>query len=88
MNRAPFYGSRGGAVYGRIVQIQRRAAVREPEALLFATKRDQLAGIYQTYVRRESATLEKLGYRLEEPQRVDSYTEFLLKWVRPANWRS
>lgn len=44
--------------------------VREPETVVFATKRDKLAGIYQTYLRKESATLEKLGYKLEEPRRV------------------
>jgi hypothetical protein len=35
--------------------------VREPETVVFATKRDKLAGIYQTYLRKESTTLEKLG---------------------------
>ena len=50
--------------------------VREPEALVFATKRDRLANIYRTYLRKESATLEKLGYRLERP--------FVLKRVKPS----
>jgi hypothetical protein len=34
--------------------------VREPETVVFATKRDKLAGIYQTYLRKESTTLERL----------------------------
>jgi hypothetical protein len=62
--------------------------VRQPETLVFATKReDPLAGIYQTYLCRESATLEKLGYRLEGPQRVEPYTEFFLRRVKPADWK-
>jgi hypothetical protein len=53
--------------------------VREPENIVFATKRDRLAGIYQTYLRKESSKLENLGYRLEGPYRVDPYMEFVLK---------
>jgi hypothetical protein len=45
--------------------------VREPETVVFATKRDKLAGIYQTYLRKESAELERLGYTVEGPHRVD-----------------
>jgi hypothetical protein len=42
--------------------------VREPEKMVFANaKRDKLAGIYQTYLRKESSKLEKLGYALEGP---------------------
>jgi hypothetical protein len=41
--------------------------VREPEILVFATKRDELANIYQTYLRKWSARIEKLGYRLDAP---------------------
>src|SRR6202050_3871707 len=37
-------------------------AVREPEAIVFATKRDKLAAI-QTYLRKESSKLESLGYQ-------------------------
>jgi hypothetical protein len=52
--------------------------VREPETMVFATKRDKLAGIYQTYLRKESSKLDKLGYGLEGPYRVDCYMEFVL----------
>ena len=62
--------------------------VREPEAVVFATKRDKLAGIYQTYLRKESATFEKLGYRLEGPHRVDPYVEFTLSRTKPSGWKS
>jgi len=62
--------------------------VREPETLVFATKRDKLAGIYQTYLRKESATLQKLGYKLEGPHRVDPFMEFVLRRVKPSAWKA
>jgi hypothetical protein len=62
--------------------------VREPETLVFATKRDKLAGIYRTYLRKESATLEKLGYKLEGPHRVDPFMEFVLRRVKPSGWKA
>ena len=43
--------------------VEEFVGVREPEIVVFATKRDKLAGIYQTYLRKESATLRELGYR-------------------------
>jgi hypothetical protein len=61
--------------------------VREPEEVVFATKRDELAGIYQTYLRKESSTLEKLGYQVEGPIRLDPYVEFLLRRVKPSGWK-
>lgn len=60
---------------------------REPETVIFATKRDELAGIYQTYLRREAETIANIGYRLEGPIRVDPYTEFMLTRVRPSGWK-
>jgi hypothetical protein len=62
--------------------------VREPEAIVFVTKRDKLAGIYQMYLRKESTKLEKLGYKLEGPQRVDPYMEFVLKRIKPSGWKA
>lgn len=60
---------------------------REPDTVIFATKRDELAGIYQTYLRREAETVERIGYRLEGPIRVDPYAEFMLTRVRPSGWK-
>lgn len=60
--------------------------VREPETLVFATKRDELANIYQTYLRKWSARIEELGYRLDGPIRFDPYTEFMLTRTRPSGW--
>jgi len=51
---------------------------REPELIAFATKRDELARVYQTYLKREAPAIQKLGYILESPQRVDPYVEFIL----------
>ncbi len=61
--------------------------VRQPDLLVFATKKDKLANIYRTYLRRESTTLETLGYQLEGPQRVDPYLEFTLRRIKPAEWK-
>ena len=58
--------------------VEEFAEVREPETLVFATKRDKLAGIYQTYLRKESPTLERLGYDLEG---------FVLKRVKQSAWK-
>ena len=62
--------------------------VREPETLVFATKRDELANIYQTYLRKWSARIEELGYRLDGPIRVDPYTEFMLTRERTTGWKA
>jgi hypothetical protein len=58
--------------------VEEFAEVREPETLVFATKRDRLAGIYQTYLRKESATLERRGYKLEG---------LMLKRMKPSGWK-
>src|SRR6266550_2639435 len=62
-------------------------SVREPELLVFATKKDKLANIYQSYLRRESGTLDALGYKLEGPRRVDPFMEFTLRRVKPSEWK-
>lgn len=62
--------------------------VREPDTVVFATKRDKLAGIYQTYLRKESTALEKLGYQWVGPHRVDPDSEFVLKRTRPSGWQT
>lgn len=59
--------------------VQEFMEVWEPEKLVFATKRDELAGIYRTYLRKEASTLEKLGYKLEGPHRVDPFMTFVVR---------
>jgi hypothetical protein len=54
------------SIFNDVVQaVPEFIEVRQPETLVFATKRDELAGIHQTYLRKESTTLESLGYSLE-----------------------
>lgn len=77
------------AIFNGVLQAAEEFLItREPETVIFATKRDELAGIYQTYLRREAETIEKIGYRLEGPIRVDPYTEFMLTRVRPSEWKA
>jgi len=60
---------------------------REPELMVFIAKDEDLAAIYQTYLRREGADLEEMGYQLEGPHRVEPYTEWTLRRVKPSAWR-
>ena len=60
--------------------------VRNPELLVFTTKRESLAGIYQTYLRREQPEIERLGYRIEGPEKVSPYQEFTLRRIVPSHW--
>jgi hypothetical protein len=60
---------------------------REPAAVVFIAKDEDLASIYATYLRREKAAIEELGYVIEGPNRVEPYTEFTLRRTRPSEWR-
>ena len=62
--------------------------VRNPELLVSATRRDSLASIYRTYLNREQGEIERLGYRLEGPQRIDPFVEHTLRRVDPSKWVS
>jgi len=76
------------AIFNGVFQaVEEFVDVRQPETVVFATKRDDLAHIYQTYLRRESATIEALGYRLEGPHQVDPYSEFILRRSKPSAWK-
>ena len=72
---------------GVFQSVEEFVSVREPEIVVLATKRDKLAGVYQTYLRKESATLKELGYELQGPVRVDPFMEFTLRRVKPSAWR-
>ena len=61
---------------------------REPELMVIVAKDEDLAGIYRTYLRREKSALENLGYKLEEPQQINPYTQWVLRRSRPADWKS
>jgi hypothetical protein len=76
------------AIFNGVLQATEEFLItREPETVVFATKRDELAGIYQTYLRREAEAIANIGYKLEGPIRVDPYTEFMLTRVRPSGWK-
>jgi hypothetical protein len=60
---------------------------REPDSVVFIAKDEDLASIYHTYLRREKAAIEELGYVIEAPNRVEPYTEFTLRRTKPSNWR-
>lgn len=61
-------------------------SIREPGRVIFATKKEQLAHIYETYLRRERDRIEALGYRLLDPQKVEPFTEYVLERVRASGW--
>lgn len=76
------------AIFNGVFQaVEEFIEVRQPDMLVFATKRDELANIYRTYLRRESRTIESLGYALEGPHRVEPFTEFALRRVKPSEWK-
>ena len=55
---------------------------RTPEVVTFLSKNEDLAAIYQAYLRYERPSIEALGYAVEGPHRVDPYTEFTLRRMR------
>lgn len=64
------------------------AETRQPGVLVFIAKDDDLASVYRIYLRREKASIEALGYRIEEPNTVAPYTEWILRRIKPSAWRS
>jgi hypothetical protein len=59
--------------------------VREPDALVFVSKRPELTGIYGKYLKREELQLKKLGYELSSVE-ASPYTEFWLKRTVRSRW--
>jgi hypothetical protein len=59
---------------------------REPEAVVFIAKDDDRASIYSAYLHRESSKIESLGYKLEGPHRLEPYTEWTLRRIKPSGW--
>ena len=54
-------------------------AIREPQTILFTTDREDLAGVYQTYLQKESKRFALLGYRVDGQRRV-------LRRFKPSRW--
>jgi hypothetical protein len=63
------------------------ASTRQPDSVILVAKREKLASIYETYLRREAARLQDLGYVLMSTDRVGSYTEFVLRRFKPSEWK-
>ena len=61
---------------------------REPEAVVFIAKDEDLASVYEAYLRREKNSIEEIGYKLEGPHRVDPCTEWTLRRVKPSGWKA
>lgn len=59
---------------------------REPDVLIFVSKDEDLERIYDAYLRREKPALEAIGYRLEAPQHVEPYAQFILRRAKPSEW--
>ena len=59
---------------------------RQPEVVVFSTKRRGLSEIHDTYLTREAERLEQLGYALDNIQRVPPFSEYVLRRLRPSQW--
>ena len=60
---------------------------REPEAVVFIAKDEDLASVYEAYLRREQNRIEEIGFKLEGPDRVEPYTQWTLRRVKPSGWK-
>ncbi len=60
------------------------ASTRQPISLILVAKRDKLASIYETYLRREAARLQDMGYVLMSVDKVGPFTEFVLRRFKPS----
>ena len=61
-------------------------SVRNPDALVFVTKRPDLAHIYEVFLRREQDRIAELGYKLRDRQKVEPFIEYVLERVKPGGW--
>jgi hypothetical protein len=73
---------------GVVQAVEEFLEVREPGVLVIASKQEPLARIYETYLRREADLLQRLGYRMEEPERIEPFAQFTLRRVKPSDWKS
>lgn len=61
---------------------------REPDSMVLIAKDEDLAGVYEAYLRRENGRIEELGYTLQGPHRIDPYTQWTLLRSKPPAWRT
>ncbi len=60
---------------------------REPEMLVFTASDEDVARIFETYLRRDRNTMEDLGYELMGPDRVGQNSEWSVRRVKPFGFR-
>ena len=65
--------------------VEEFVSVRNPDTVIFVTKRADLAHIYETYLRRERTRIEELGYRVREVK-ATPFTEYVLERVNSSDW--
>ncbi len=58
---------------------------RQPEMLVFGAEYDDVATIYDTYLRRDRSIMEDVGYELRVPYRVGQNSEWTLCRVKPLH---
>jgi hypothetical protein len=60
--------------------------VRQPMALVFASKAQELGELYEAYLKRQDATLAQIGYVMEQVTAAP-LTEFTIRKKTPSAWR-
>src|SRR6185437_14262423 len=63
------------------------ASTRQPDSVVLVAKREKLASIYETYLRREAGRLQDIGFVLMSVDKLGSFTEFVLRRFRPSEWK-
>jgi hypothetical protein len=60
--------------------------VRQPMALVFASKAQELGELYAAYLKRQDTTLAQMGYEMEQVKAAP-LTEFTIRKKIPSDWR-
>ena len=61
--------------------------VRQPQTLVFASKDEDLARLYDTYLQKQNTTLKQMGYEAAAPLQSSPFTEFTIEKTSPSDWR-
>ena len=54
--------------------------------LMFASKAQDLGGLYEAYLKRQDTTLAQMGYEMDQVQAA-ALTEFTIRKKTPSAWR-
>jgi hypothetical protein len=75
-------------VFGGVFQAVREfLEVRQPEKLVFASKEEGLAHLYEEYLHRQDTILRQLGYRVVPTVKMSPLAEFALEKTTPSEWK-